>query len=145
MFDKIISNPLYRYVGMAIVILISVYITGQCLNYQNYIIEGLANHKRDNIVDKDHYAQLDQELKNLNEKKRDTLLIRKYKSQFEDLLIEVNENTNIQLLQNINEYANSLVQNKNENKNSKKYLENINNLYNLNRALNSVMKYVDNQ
>ena len=145
MFNELLSNTMYRYIGMSIVILISVYITGQCLNYQNYVIEGLANHKRSNVVDKDHYAQLDQELKNINENKRDTLLPTKYKSQFENVIIELNENTHLQILENINEYANSLVQSKNDNKNSKKYLENINRCYTLNRALNSVMKYLDNQ
>jgi hypothetical protein len=142
MFDKLLSNPIHKYIAIAIFLLISVYVTGQCLNYQNYVIEGLANNNR-NLVDKDHYAQLDQELKNVNEHKKDTLLVSKYKSQFEDLLIGLNENTNLQLLENMNEYANSLIQ-KNDKK-CKKCLDNIKNLHSMNSSLNSVMKFLDNK
>tara|TARA_B100001093_G_scaffold209461_1_gene201151 strand:- start:1558 stop:1983 length:426 start_codon:yes stop_codon:yes gene_type:complete len=141
MFDSLISKPIYRYFTIVFIIIIGIYITGKCLNYQSVVIEGLANHKRPNIVDKNYYSKLDQELKNLNENKKDTLLVSKYKSQFEDLLIELNENTHLELIQNINEYANSLVQNKN----SSKYLEKINKYFTLNQALNSVMKHLDNQ
>ena len=141
MFDSLIFKPMYKYFTIVFIIIISIYITGKCLNYQSFVIEGLANHKRGKIINKNYYPQLDQELKNLNENKKDTLLIKKYKSQIEDLLIELNENTNLELIQNINEYANSLVQNKNSNK----YLEKINKYFTLNQALNSVMKYLDNQ
>ena len=143
MFDKLLSNTMYKYIAISAAILIGVYITGQCLNYQNYVIEGLANHNRGDIVDKDHYAQLDQELKNINEHRMDTLLVKKYKSQFEDLIIGLNQNTNLQLLENMNEYANSLIQ-KNDKK-CKTCLANITNLHTLNSSLNSVMKFVDGQ
>ena len=142
MFDKLLSNPMHKYIAIAVFILICVYITGQCLNYQNYVIEGLANNKR-NIVDKDHYAQLDQELKNVNDEKKDTLLVTKYKTQFEDLIIGLNENTNLQLLENMNEYANSLIQK--NNKKCKKCLDNIKNLHSMNSSLNSVMKFLDSK
>ena len=142
MFDKLLSTPMHKYIAIAIFLLIGVYITGQCLNYQNYVIEGLANHKR-SVVDKDYYAQLDQELKNVNEHKKDTLLVTKYKSQFEDLIIGLNENTNLQLLENMNEYANSLIQ-KNDKK-CKKCLDNIKNLHSMNSSLSSVMKFLDNK
>ena len=142
MFDKLLSNPIYKYIAIAIFLSFSVFIIGQCLNYQNYVIEGLTNHKKANIVDKDYYSQLDQELKNVNDHKKDTLLVSKYKLQFEDLLIELNENTNLQLLETMKEYANSLIQK--NNKNCKRCLDNISKLHNMNNSLNSVMKYLDN-
>ena len=60
-------------------------------------------------------------------------------------MLELHENTHLQLLENISEYANSLIQNQNNknSKNSKKYLEKINQLYTFNRALDSAMKYLD--
>ena len=142
-FNNFTSNTMYKYIGIAVILLLSVYISGQCLSYQNYVIEGLANPKRSNIINKDHLPQLDQDIKNDNDNKKDTLLINKYKSQYEDLLIGLNENTNLQLLENITEYASNLVQN--NSKKSVASLDKIFKLHHLNSSLNSVMKYLDKQ
>ena len=51
-FKNFNSNTMYKYIGIVVILLISVYISGQCLSYQNYVIEGLANHKRSNIINR---------------------------------------------------------------------------------------------
>ena len=140
-FFNFTSNTMYKYIGIAVILLFSVYISGQCLSYQNYVIEGLANHKRTNIINKDHLPQLDQHIIDDNDNRKDKLLINKYKSQYEDLLIGLNENTNLQLLENITEYANNLVQKKS--KQNQASLDKINKLQSLNNSLNSIMKFLD--
>ena len=52
-------------------IFLTVTITGFCINYQTYVIEGLANSNR-NKVNKDYYSDLEEELKNLNDEKNDS-------------------------------------------------------------------------
>ena len=54
MLDKLLSNPMHKYIAIAILLLISVYISGQCLNYKNYVIEEPTRNKR-NIIDNDNY------------------------------------------------------------------------------------------
>jgi hypothetical protein len=136
-------DSMYKYIGIVVILVASVYITGQCLNYQNYVIEGLANPRRKNMLTDDHFANLDQELTDINNNKKDTLLIHKYKSQFEDLLVGLNENTNLQLLEQMNEYTNCVA--KKETKKGSKCLDHINKLHNMNGSLNNVMKYLDSQ
>mgnify|MGYP001368465438 CR=1 FL=1 len=106
-------------------IFLTVSITGYCINYQTYVIEGLANSNR-NKVNKDYYSDLEEELKNMNDEKNDTLLVDKYKKDYEKLLIESYKNTQLQLLDNITQYNNALI------KGNKKDIDN---------ALNKIMKY----
>lgn len=123
-----------------IFIFLIVSISGYCINYQTYIIEGLANSNR-NKINKDYYSDLEQELKNLNDEKNDSILIDKYKKDYEKLLIESYKNTQLQLLDNITKYNNALV------KNDKKEIDNQLNIimkYNsLINSINSSMKYLN--
>ena len=121
-------------------IFLTVSITGYCINYQTYVIEGLANSNR-NKVNKDYYSDLEEELKNLNDEKNDSLLVDKYKKDYEKLLIESYKNTQLQLLDNITQYNNALV------KGNKKDIDNeLNKIMKYNSLINSInssMKYLN--
>ena len=121
-------------------IFLTVTITGFCINYQTYVIEGLANSNR-NKVNKDYYSDLEEELKNLNDEKNDSLLVDKYKKDYEKLLIESYKNTQLQLLDNITQYNNALV------KGNKKDIDNeLNKIMKYNSLINSInssMKYLN--
>ena len=124
-----------------IFIFLTISLTGYCINYKTYIIEGLANSKRKK-VNKDYYSELEQEIKNLNNEKDDSLLIKKYKDDYEKLLIETYKNTQLQILDHITKYSNSLVK-----KNNNKIKEELNNIISYNNLLNSInssMKYLNN-
>ena len=136
-----LSNTFTKYIFICLFIIVGVGISGMCLNYQNYVIEGLANHNR-NIVEKGFYAQLEQELRDFNEEKSDSLLPKKYKKEYENVLIELYKNTQLEMLQNISEYGNSLLQDKSSS-NSNKHLDNIIKLHTLNNSLNSSMKFIN--
>ena len=83
-------------------------IGGYCINYQTYLIEGLANTNRKQ-VNKDDFSNLEEDLKNLNNQKEDLLFISKYKDNYEKLLIESYKNTQLQLLDHITKYNKALV------------------------------------
>ena len=122
-------------------IFLTVSITGYCINYQTYVIEGLANSNR-NKVNKDYYSDLEEELKNINDEKNDSLLVDKYKKDYEKLLIESYKNTQLELLDNITQYNNPLV------KGNKKDIDNeLNKIMKYNSLINSInssMKYLNN-
>ena len=122
-------------------IFLTVSITGYCINYQTYVIEGLANSNR-NKVNKDYYSDLEEELKNINDEKNDSLLVDKYKKDYEKLLIESYKNTQLELLDNITQYNNALV------KGNKKDIDNeLNKIMKYNSLINSInssMKYLNN-
>ena len=115
-------------------------ISGYCINYQSYIIEGLANSNR-NRANKDYYSELEQELKNLNDDKKDSLLIQKYKEDYELVLIECYKNAQLQLLDHITKYNNALI--KGNQKEINNELNKINNYNSLISSLNSSMKYLN--
>ena len=71
----------------------------------------------------------------------DSLLIKKYKTQYEDSIIEIDTNTELKILQLTILYGNALA-NKDD-KEAKKYLEEINLLQNLKASLKNTMKHVD--
>lgn len=121
-------------------IFLIVSITGYCINYQTYVIEGLANSNR-NKVNKDYYSDLEEELKNLNDQKNDSLLIDKYKKDYEKLLIESYKNTQLQILDNITHYSNALV--KGDKKKIDNELDKIIKYNSLINIINSSMKYLN--
>ena len=124
-----------------IFIFLTLIITGYCINYQTYLIEGLANSNR-NKINKDYYSDLEEELKNLNDDKNDTILIDKYKKDYEKLLIECYKNTQMELLDHITKYNNALV--KNDEKQIDNELKKINSYNSLINSINTSMKYLNN-
>jgi F0F1-type ATP synthase membrane subunit b/b' len=115
-------------------------ISGICINYQSYIIEGLANSNR-NVVSKDYYAELENELKNVNDHKNDTILIDKYKKDYQNLLIETYKNTHLNMLEHITKYNNALI--KNDKDEAKEQLNNITTYNSLINSINNSMKYIN--
>ena len=111
------------------------------LNAQNNIIEGLTNQKNPLNIEKDLFTNLDKHLKETNDRLADSLLIKKYKTQYEDTIIEIDTNTDLKILQLTTLYGNALAS-KND-KEAKEYLEQINHLQNLKISLKNTMKHVD--
>ena len=115
-------------------------IGGYCINYQTYLIEGLANTNRKQ-VNKHDFSNLEEDLKNLNNQKEDLLFISKYKDNYEKLLIESYKNTQLQLLDHITKYNKALVdKNEKQIKNELTIIGSYNSLIN---SINSSMKYLD--
>ena len=135
------EEEIYKYLGIFTLILFFVYIVNSVLNTQNNIIEGLTNQKKPLNVQDDLFSNLDKHLKEHNDRLSDSLLIKKYKTQYEDSIIEIDTNTDLKILQLTILYGNALA-NKDD-KEAKKYLEEINLLQNLKASLKNTMKHVD--
>ena len=135
------EDEIYRYLGIFTLTLFFIYIVSCVLNTQNNIIEGLTNQKKPLNIQDDLFSNLDKHLKENNDRLSDSLLIKKYKTQYEDSIIEIDTNTEHKILQLTILYGNALA-NKDD-KEAKKYLEEINLLQNLKASLKNAMKHVD--
>lgn len=135
------EEEIYRYLGIFTLTLFFIYIVSCVLNTQNNIIEGLTNQKKPLNIQDDLFSNLDKHLKENNDRLSDSLLIKKYKTQYEDSIIEIDTNTELKILQLTILYGNALA-NKDD-KEAKKYLEEINLLQNLKASLKNTMKHVD--
>ena len=135
------EEEIYRYLGIFTLTLFFIYIVSCVLNTQNNIMEGLTNQKKPLNIQDDLFSNLDKHLKESNDRLSDSLLIKKYKTQYEDSIIEIDTNTELKLLQLTILYGNALA-NKDD-KEAKIYLEEINLLQNLKTSLKSTMKHVD--
>jgi hypothetical protein len=135
------EEEIYRYLGIFTLTLFFIYIVSCVLNTQNNIIEGLTNQKKPLNIQDDLFSNLDKHLKENNDRFSDSLLIKKYKTQYEDSIIEIDTNTELKILQLTILYGNALA-NKDD-KEAKKYLEEINLLQNLKASLKNTMKHVD--
>lgn len=135
------EDEIYRYLGIFTLTLFFIYIVSCVLNTQNNIIEGLTNQKKPLNIQDDLFSNLDKHLKENNDRLSDSLLIKKYKTQYEDSIIEIDSNTELKILQLTILYGNALA-NKDD-KEAKKYLEEINLLQNLKASLKNTMKHVD--
>ena len=135
------EDEIYIYLGIFTLTLFFIYIVSCVLNTQNNIIEGLTNQKKPLNIQDDLFSNLDKHLKENNDRLSDSLLIKKYKTQYEDSIIEIDTNTELKILQLTILYGNALA-NKDD-KEAKKYLEEINLLQNLKASLKNTMKHVD--
>jgi len=135
------EDEIYRYLGIFTLTLFFIYIVSCVLNTQNNIVEGLTNQKKPLNIQDDLFSNLDKHLKENNDRLSDSLLIKKYKTQYEDSIIEIDTNTELKILQLTILYGNALA-NKDD-KEAKKYLEEINLLQNLKTSLKNTMKHVD--
>lgn len=135
------EDEIYRYLGIFTLTLFFIYIVSCVLNTQNNIIEGLTNQKKPLNIQDDLFSNLDKHLKENNDRLSDSLLIKKYKTQYEDSIIEIDTNTDLKILQSTILYGNALA-NKDD-KEAKKYLEEINLLQNLKASLKNTMKHID--
>jgi len=135
------EDEIYRYLGIFTLTLFFIYIVSCVLNTQNNIVEGLTNQKKPLNIQNDLFSNLDKHLKENNDRLSDSLLIKKYKTQYEDSIIEIDTNTELKILQLTILYGNALA-NKDD-KEAKKCLEEINLLQNLKASLKNTMKHVD--
>ena len=135
------EEEIYKYLGIITLVIFFIYIINSVLNTQNNIIEGLTNQKNPLNIQDDLFSNLEKHLKENNDRLADSLLIKKYKTQYEDSIIEIDTNTDLKILQLTTLYGNALASK--DDKNARKYLEEINLLQNLKGSLKNTMKHVD--
>ena len=138
---------------MAVVIVFAIYYVYKVMQVQNNVIEGLRNRKSNKSI-ADMFAEGDVKLlKKANEKLSDTLLISKYKSNYEDMVIDFETTIDMNILFILTTYASRLTDDGMLNISDKttpstistESLQLLNNLYTLKTNLNSTMDFLDSQ
>ena len=130
------SNKFFQYLGCTLVILIVIYIVMSLFNYQLTLVETLTNMSSDSV---DTAATI----KESTTKTLDTLLVDKYRSNYEDIIINMNEWCDAQMLKTV---VSGEMDCKNGcNEKFMKKIHTVNDLGNFKNYLNKTMGYLDKQ
>lgn len=152
MSDK---DELYKYLGLAIAAIFVVYIGVKTLNFQSNVVEGLTNqsstssqpnNKGEFILLENSAKTLFENIKTQNDKLNDIVAIEKYRSDYENLLLVLEEYTNTMMLGKVISVSNKI----NETGVGKNItwliiseMDSANKLKTFIDTLNSTMKYID--
>ena len=132
------ENDMIMYIGLISLVLFLFFIISRVFTFQTSMIEGLSN--------KDSQAQPINvtvgKVENINKVSEDHLFIEKYRSDYEDLIIHLEETTNLDMMRLIKEHGNNIEQGKTVDE-QMKTIKKINELNQLKESLNSSMKYID--
>jgi hypothetical protein len=132
------ENDMIMYIGLISLVLFLFFIISRVFTFQNSMIEGLSN--------KDSQSQPINvtvgKVENINKVSEDHLFIEKYRSDYEDLIIHLEETTNLDMMRLIKEHGNNIEQGKTVDE-QMKTIKKINELNQLKESLNSSMKYID--
>ena len=146
------EQQILTYIGMAVVVVFAFYYIYKVTQVQRNVIEGLTNKQKDTSI-ADLMAKSDiSELKKSNEKMADTLLIDKYRNDYEDMLIDFETAIDNSILYYVTiaaglvgkDGAITVGEKPAPNTISIQLLNSINGLYDLKKNLNTTMEFLDN-
>lgn len=129
------QDDLYRIVGLAVVLIFVISIAVKAFSYQTKILEGMTN----SSIDKDKVSS---SVTSNNDKIADTLLVSKYRSEYEDTIINLEKGVSTALLSEVIHNADNISSDPTSKK-SVTAIENINNLKNFRETLNQAMIILD--
>jgi len=133
-------DTIYKYLGLAIIIVLVAYIAIKSLTFQARLIEGMASKENDDVsTDKDKKPDA---IKANTTTILDGLLIDKYRPFYDDTIIELEENINATILAGILKNSESIASDPSSEK-SQKFISAVNNLKMFKETLNDTMKYLD--
>lgn len=133
------SDDIYKYLGLFVVIVFVAYIALKSLTFQARMIEGMKSKDEDVNTDKDKKPEA---IKSHTDTILDGLLIDKYRSSYDDTIIELEENTSATILAGILKNAETISADPSS-ETSQKFIVAINNLKSFKDTLNDAMKYLD--
>lgn len=97
------ENQIYKYVGLFVIVMFVAYIALKTLKFQYKVIEGLSNGS-----DSSNKSMLDvvadkayESVKNRNDKVEDVIALDKYRTDYENLIIAMEEYTNNTMLSKV--------------------------------------------
>jgi len=129
------QDDLYRIVGLAVVLIFVISIAVKAFSYQTKILEGMTI----SSIDKDKVSS---SVTSNNDKIADTLLVSKYRSEYEDTIINLEKGVSTALLSEVIHNADNISSDPTSKK-SITAIENINNLKNFRETLNQAMIILD--
>lgn len=129
------QDDLYRIVGLAVVLIFVISIAVKAFAYQTKILEGMTI----SSIDKDKVSS---SVTSNNDKIADTLLVSKYRSEYEDTIINLEKGVSTALLSEVIHNADNISSDPTSKK-SVTAIENINNLKTFRETLNQAMIILD--
>jgi|688.fasta_scaffold315351_2 hypothetical protein len=131
-------DNIYKYLGLTIIILIVVYVVMKTLTFQARLIEGMKS--KDNEETKTDIDKIPDAIKSQTNAMLDSLLIDKYRSSYDDIIIDLEEKINVTILAVILEKAETIAALGGP---SEKLITTLNNLQAFKETLNDSMKFLD--
>ena len=129
------ENDMIMYIGLISLVLFLFFIISRVFTFQTSMMEGLTN--------KDSQTQPINvtvgKVENINKVSEDHLFIEKYRSDYEDLIIHLEETTNLDMMRLIKQHGNNIEQGKTVDE-QMKTIKKINELNQLKESLNSSIK-----
>jgi len=132
------ENELYKVVGMAFVILVAVAIGMRLIGYQKRLIEGMATSSE---TDKDKVSAA---VKSSSEKIADSILISKYRSAYEDTIVDLEQAVSLGLIRAVTANAETIA-NDPSSAEALKAMTDINAMQQFRSTLNETMIALDKQ
>jgi hypothetical protein len=132
------ENELYKVVGMAFVILIAVAIGMRLIGYQKRLIEGMATSSE---TDKEKVSAA---VKSSSEKIADSILISKYRSAYEDTIVDLEQAVSLGLIRAVTANAETIA-NDPSSAEALKAMTDINAMQQFRSTLNETMIALDKQ
>jgi hypothetical protein len=132
------ENELYKVVGMAFVILIAVAIGMRLIGYQKRLIEGMATSSE---TDKEKVSAA---VKSSSEKIADSILISKYRSAYEDTIVDLEQAVSLGLIRAVTANAETIA-NDPSSAEALKAMTDINAMQQFRSTLNETMVALDKQ
>jgi hypothetical protein len=142
------KEKIYKYVGLGVIGIVLVYLILRTLKFQMNIIEGLTTTAAASLpaasspVDNTDIENAPLAINNNSTMVEDTLLINKYKSKYEDIIIELDKNVDFSILQTILKNAQTISMNPTSN-DSMKTIAIVNSLKAFKDSLNEGMTFMD--
>jgi len=137
-------DDIYKKLGFISLVVITVYFFYKVLEINKTIMEGFANKKGKKSRDEKNYVKETKDsLKKKTEQLRDTLLIGKYKHDYEDIILELEDYLNLSMLEAVNLL--SAVKKDQFDKDDIELIKSINQVNKFRQTLDDVMTFVDKQ
>jgi hypothetical protein len=130
------ENELYKFIGLAVVLLFLISMGVKMFNYQTKIVEGMTN-STDTDIDK-----IADSISSATDRVDTQLAIQKHRKQYEDIIIHLDTNCGDNILYSIMKDGEAISKNPTS-KESQKAITNLNNLAQFRTTLNDAITYLD--
>lgn len=135
------ENNLYRIVGLAFIILTVIAVGVNVVRGQGKVIEGLTNNDSSIITDRDKIPDV---IKNNNDKLSDSLLINKYRTTYEDTIIDLDKTVSLGIIKMLINSAETISKDPNSS-DAIKIIQSVNEMKKFRDSLNTAMTILDKE
>jgi len=142
------EDEIYKYSGLGVVLILTIYVGARTLKFQTNMIEGLENQNANNEFNilENSAKTLYENIKIQNDKLKDIIAIPKYRTDYENLLMTVEEYSNAMMLSKVISVSDKINKNgvgKNITQEILNDMDTTNKLKSFIDTLNATMKYID--